>query len=153
MLNIKKQIHLFIAAACIFASCSKKESETTTVVESDEQPGSGCYAYTTEKDSAFLHIDITSDSIVTGNLEYKLFEKDRNRGEIDGKLYGDTLLAKYKFMSEGVESTREVAFVKKDGNWVEGFGPAEEKNGSMQFSDRSKLDFAKGLVFKTADCP
>ena|SRR5215217_5554157 len=153
MSNMKKRIHLLLAAACMFASCAKKDSESTTVVENDEQPSSECYAYTTEKDSAFLHIDITSDSIVTGNLEYKLFEKDRNQGKIDGRLYGDTLLADYKFMSEGVESTREVAFVKKDGNWVEGFGPAQEKNGSMQFNDRSKLDFEKGLVFKTATCP
>jgi len=150
---MKKQIHLLIVAAFIFASCAKKESETTTVVESDEQASAQCFAYITDKDSAFLHIDVTSDSIVKGDLEYKLFEKDRNRGEIDGRLYGDTLLANYKFMSEGVTSTREVAFLKKDGNWVEGFGPAEEKNGSMQFSDRSKLDFAKGLVFKNASCP
>ncbi|MCF2503051.1 hypothetical protein L0663_06675 [Dyadobacter sp. CY107] len=150
---MKKQIYLLIAAACILASCAKKESESTTVVESDAQPGSECYAYTTEKDSAFLHIEVTADSIVTGDLEYNLFEKDQNRGKIDGQIHGDTLLANYKFMSEGVESTREVAFLKKDGNWVEGFGPVGEKNGAMLFSDRSKLDFAKGLVFKTAACP
>ncbi|SKB55790.1 hypothetical protein SAMN05660293_01003 [Dyadobacter psychrophilus] len=147
------RIYLLIATSCILASCAKKESESTTVVEDDEMPRAACYAYITEKDSAFLQINITSDSMVNGDLEYKLFEKDQNRGKIDGRLHGDTLLANYKFMSEGVESTREVAFLRKDGNWVEGFGPAAEKNGSIQFSDRSKLDFAKGLVFKTAACP
>ncbi|MCF0053301.1 hypothetical protein LXM25_24740 [Dyadobacter sp. LJ53] len=150
---IKKQIQILIAAGCILASCVKKESESTKVVQSDEQPGSECYAYTTEKDSAFLHIEVKSDSMITGDLEYRLFEKDRNRGKIDGKIHGDTLFASYKFMSEGVESTREVAFLQKGGNWVEGFGPAEDKNGTMLFSDRSKLDFTKGLVFRAAACP
>ncbi|MCF2488356.1 hypothetical protein [Dyadobacter sp. CY347] len=150
---MKKQLHLIIALTCIFASCTKKESETTSTNETAAQPSSECYAYATGKDSAFLHVDVTSDSIVTGELEYTLFEKDKNQGKIEGKINGDTLLASYKFMSEGVESTREVVFLKKDGDWVEGFGPVEEKDGSVMFSDRSKLDFTKGLTFKNAGCP
>ncbi|MCF2498524.1 MULTISPECIES: hypothetical protein [Dyadobacter] len=147
-----KRIHLILALACIFEACTKKESESSSAKENTAQPVSECYAYATDKDSAFLHIEMTAENIVTGELEYSLFEKDKNRGKIEGKINGDTLLADYQFMSEGVESTREVVFLKKDGNWVEGFGPVDEKDGGMRFSDRSKLDFTNGLTFRNAKC-
>lgn len=72
-----------------------------------------CYAYMGKKDTAFMHINI-ADSIVTGNLKYAIFEKDSNDGTLQGKLKNDTLLANYTFVSEGVESVREVVFLKKE---------------------------------------
>lgn len=111
-----------------------------------------CYAYMSKKDTAFMHINI-ADSIVTGNLKYALFEKDSNDGKLNGKLKGDTLLADYKFVSEGVESVREVVFLKKGKDWLEGFGEVEEKAGSVVFKDKTKLKFQKGLLFKMTECP
>ena len=71
-----KRIHLILALACIFEACTKKESESSSAKENTAQPVSECYAYATDKDSAFLHIEMTADNIVTGELEYSLFEKD-----------------------------------------------------------------------------
>ena len=149
---MKTKILALFVTACMLASCAKKDSESSTSAKSSQEPVAECFAHTAAKDSASLRINVGSDGIVNGELDYKLFEKDQNRGKIEGKINGDTLIAQYKFMSEGIESTREVAFLKKDGNWVEGFGPVEEKDGGMTFSERSKLDFTKGLAFKKTEC-
>jgi hypothetical protein len=111
----------------------------------------GCYTYTIKKDSAFLRINIT-DNVVSGDLEYNNFEKDSNKGTIKGKMLGDTLLADYTFLSEGVTSIREIAMIRKGADFVEGFGEAEETNGKMSFINRSKLNFKKGMVFKKTNC-
>ncbi|WP_439557805.1 lipocalin family protein [Dyadobacter sp.] len=111
-----------------------------------------CFVYKSRKDSAFLHVNV-ADSIVTGELFYAFYEKDRNQGKIDGVMRGDTIYAKYTFVSEGTESTREVVFLKKGPQWIEGFGEVEDRDGSMVFKDRSKLKFRRGLAFKGIRCP
>ena len=111
-----------------------------------------CYAYQTKKDTAFMRLNIT-DGIVTGTLEYLLFEKDSNDGYLQGKVVGDTLLANYTFVSEGVESVREIVMIKTKNNWLEGFGETEEKAGSVTFKDRIKLRFRKGMLFNRIECP
>jgi hypothetical protein len=40
---------------------------------------------------------------------------------------GNTLFAEYKFLSEGTECIREVVFLKKENDFVEGYGDSEEK--------------------------
>lgn len=111
-----------------------------------------CFVYKVKKDSAFMHINV-ADSIVTGELVYAFFEKDKNQGKINGVMRGDTLLANYTFVAEGTESTREVVFLKKGTGWLEGFGSVVDENGQMVFKDRSRLNFKKGLNFKGIKCP
>jgi len=110
-----------------------------------------CFAYINKKDSAFMHLNV-ADSIVTGDLVYMFFEKDKNQGKIIGKMKGDTLVAKYHFISEGVLSTRDAVFLKKNSTWTEGFGETEEKSGSAAFKDLTKISFKKGLLFKGVEC-
>ena len=155
---MKNTIQLFLITACLFYSCNKKtdndqqSSDSTDVAEVEIKVGDmECFAYQVKKDSAFLQFTV-ADEVVDGLLDYKWFEKDHNSGKITGKMNGDTLIANYTFMSEGVESVREVAFLKKGSDWVEGSGPVEEKQGVVSFKDRSKLSFAKGMVFKAVDC-
>jgi hypothetical protein len=110
-----------------------------------------CFAYINKKDSAFMHLNV-ADSIVTGDLVYTFFEKDKNQGKIIGKMRGDTLVAKYHFISEGVLSTRDAIFLKKNSTWTEGFGEIEEKAGSTAFKDLTRINFKKGLLFKGVEC-
>jgi hypothetical protein len=111
-----------------------------------------CFVYKMKKDSAFMHINV-ADSIVTGELVYSFFQKDKNRGKISGMMRGDTLLASYTFVAEGTESTREVAFLKKGTGWLQGFGEVVDQKDGVIFKDRSKLNFRKGLNFKGIKCP
>ena len=148
-----------LLAVIVLSACAKKteenqdtDADSTALSESvNVENDANCFAYQAKGDSAFMKMTIT-DGVVAGDLSYALAEKDKNKGTIDGKLIGDTLLVNYKFMSEGVESTREAAFLKKGNDWVEGFGPVEEKQGAMHFKDRSKLNFDNGLTFKAVDC-
>lgn len=111
-----------------------------------------CYQYATKKDTAFLHIN-TANNMVTGDLAYQLFEKDRNQGILRGKMLGDTLLADYIFSSEGHESVREIILVKKGNDLVEGFGEMIDQEGKLTFTDHRKINFQKGLTFRKINCP
>lgn len=124
----------------------------TTFTSANPKKSSTCYAYTGKGDTASLKLDIDGDEL-TGELNYKLFEKDNNKGKIAGELRGDTIVAEYIFDSEGMRSVREVVFVKKDdGKIYEGTGEVIEKNGKMMFKDRSALKFGQGIVFTKIDC-
>ena len=143
-------------SALVLENSSKEKITYQKTMEADQLVSKFetylCFAYYSKKDTAFMHINI-NNNVVTGTLEYAIFEKDANDGKIKGTVQGDTLLAQYTFNSEGVESTREVAFLKKGDDWQEGFGDVEDKQGSMVFKNRSKLNFQKGMLFKQVECP
>ncbi len=142
--------YLTIAAIGIFAACQPKENKTA---ENNVSPATkqSCYSYTNNKDSATLTL-ITSGHVITGELSYKLFEKDSNHGVIKGAMRGDTLIADYVFNSEGKESTRQVAFLKKDGKLLEGYGEVTELQGKTRFSTISKLKFGGSIEFTEVTC-
>ena len=151
---------LFLAPITI-ASCNdepKKSTEVTTIADTSKPvenkimiPASSCYSSITGKDTVFLKTEIFPN-VVTGILSYKFHEKDSNKGEIDGKLSGDTLIADYRFMSEGKQSTRQVIFLIKDSVATEGYGNMEEKNGKMVFKNVKDIAFDRGLQLKKISC-
>lgn len=110
-----------------------------------------CYAKMNNKDTVQLRISMNG-SAVTGSLVYKIYEKDSNKGQLQGTLHGDTLIADYTFQSEGSESVREVAFLIKDSSATEGYGKVQEKNGRMVFTKPSALTFGKSMVLKQVPC-
>jgi hypothetical protein len=159
-----KYISLFIPLAIFIISCNSKSRETyidTTFVQNEtvEVPVamyttakiSTCYLGIIKKDTVSLKLSIFGDS-VKGNLTYHYYEKDSNIGIISGRLASDTLFAKYKFRSEGVESEREVVFLTKNNIVKEGYGDVEEKNGVVVFKDKSKLNFSKSLALQNVEC-
>ncbi len=115
-------------------------------------PGMVCYAGAVGKDSVFLKTEIFPN-VVTGTLVYNFNEKDDSKGEIDGTMHGDTLIAEYRFGAEGKTSTREVVFLVRDSIVIEGYGPMEEKDGKMVFRNRSEIAFGNGFKLKTITCP
>ena len=142
-----------------FMECCNQPATTSTAVEKDTIksgemkamiPESACYAGTNGKDSFFLKMEVFPN-VVTGKLDYNFAEKDRNTGDIDGVLKGDTLIADYTFKSEGTSSTRQVAFLIKGENVMEGYGPMEEKENKMIFTDMTKINFS-GTPLKQVPC-
>ena len=110
-----------------------------------------CYAYIKNRDTATLKLQVAGEE-VTGDLNYKLFEKDSNKGKIAGELKGDTIIAEYTFDSEGMRSVREIVFLHKDGKLIEGFGDVEQKGVKTVFKNRATLKFDDGLIFNKTDC-
>ncbi|MEJ5992889.1 hypothetical protein WG904_00570 [Pedobacter sp. Du54] len=144
--------YFFILAAIFFMACqnnqqSQKNEESNTKIPTEQT----CYRYTKNNDTASLML-ISSGTIVTGQLNYQLFEKDSNNGVIKGEMRGDTLIADYSFDSEGMQSTRQVAFLKKDGKLLEGFGDVIEKDGKTVFKALSDLKFGNAIEFTKVNC-
>ena len=130
------------ASLALLTGCQEQTTQTTAeqpvTLASAAEPR--CYAYTTGQDTVRLTLQTTQPA-VTGELAYHYFEKDQNRGTIRGTLHGDTLRADYTFQSEGRESVREVAFLRRGAGWVEGYGDVAEQAGKMVFKQPAALRF------------
>ncbi|TCC87119.1 hypothetical protein FBD94_11815 [Pedobacter hiemivivus] len=159
---MKSTILILAAFSLIMVSCNNENKEKhdanqakITAKDTGTEPkinSNDCYAHFKNRDTATLKINIEGNNLI-GDLDYKLFEKDSNKGKIAGQIKGDTIIAEYTFISEGVKSVREVAFLKKaDGNLYEGFGEVMEKNGKMVFKNHSALKFDDSMVFTKTDC-
>lgn len=147
-------------AACTNENKIKQVKDTAEAIATDttfsatipQKSSSNCYEYIKNRDTVLLKINIDGEEL-TGNLDYKLFEKDHNTGTIAGEMKGDTIIAEYTFDSEGLRSIREVVFVKKDdGKIYEGMGEVIDKGGKMVFKDRSSLQFNPAIVFSKTNC-
>lgn len=149
-------IGAFMISACLF-SCQERTKVTGEKDKSDTTANNipvaeqTCYTFVKGKDTAELTL-ITTGIVSTGQLNYKWFEKDRNMGSIEGEMHGDTLIANYTFNSEGKQSHRQVVFLKKGNQFLEGFGDVEEKDGKVRFKDVSKVGFDNSIVFEKTTC-
>ncbi|MCY1513022.1 hypothetical protein D9M68_475030 [compost metagenome] len=150
------KVPVYIIIVC-FLACrpeSPKQEQTgnTALPPKTLTTRNECYRYIKGKDTVTLSL-LTAGTGVSGRLQYKWFEKDRSTGSLEGKMYGDTLLATYTFDAEGQRSVREVAFLKKEQQVIEGFGPVEDKNGKQRFKNFRKLDFNSTLILDKVPCP
>ena len=145
-----KKVVLFVCLITILSACN---NTTPTAQENTPDPNAKnttCYYSVQGKDSAYLKL-VSMGTSVAGILNYIPYEKDKNTGTISGELHGDTIIADYKFMSEGMESVRQVVLLKRGHTLVEGFGDVEDKNGKMVYKDISKLSFS-GMVLTEGEC-
>jgi len=153
---MRTQILVSLIFLAVMISC--KKAETTDAVFTPENEasvaeitGKGCYEFIKGKDTVTLSL-VQNSNNVNGELDYHWAEKDRNRGTISGIFIGDTLFADYTFMSEGLTSVREIAFVKKGNSLVEGFGDVVEKDRKQVFTNPKKLNFDGGILLIKTDC-
>ncbi|WP_395066383.1 hypothetical protein [Flavobacterium sp.] len=150
---MKKKILVMVVFCSLFFSCKKAETkvDNTPSTQVQEVATKECYEYVQGKDTIQANLLVQSQT-VSGDLIYKIFEKDKNSGTITGKIVGDTLIADYAFMSEGKKSIREVAFLRKNKSLIEGYGESEEKEGKMIFKDKKKLNFTANMVLNEIPC-
>lgn len=165
MLNFQKYLTMkkifnIVALSAIILSCNKK-AEETKVIKSDSvvtnevdipdslQISSFCYLAANNKDSVFVSYDDNLGTVV-GKMFYKNYQKDSSFGDIIGTADGDTLKLDYTFQSEGLMSSREIWFLKKNGELHEGIGEMDKSSGS-KYADYKKLNFEGGNILKQAD--
>lgn len=154
-----KKLLLACLALSVVASCKNKETkevdsvpqEPVTVAPPQPVPAleEGCYTYDANGNHIVLEITKMNGSVL-GNLDYALKEKDANKGTFSGVLKDSVLLGSYTFMSEGTESTREVAFLVKEGQLIEGFGALDETGTAFQ--DPMSLSFSSSMPLIKTDC-
>ncbi|AWK07428.1 hypothetical protein HYN56_13210 [Flavobacterium crocinum] len=158
---MKKVITITTLILIVLSSC-KKETTTTEPVQITPSPpkeaeivepaGDQCYAWRSNGSVIEMSFNVNSHQEVNGKLSYNIVGKDKNEGSLIGNMKGDTLIADYTFMSEGVSSIREVAFLQKDGAFIEGYGDVVEANGKFSFKDKSKLKFDAKNTLSKVDC-
>ena len=127
------------------------EPEVIDAITDEEEFSVACYRYASNKDTIILNIE-NDHSKISGTLQYHLFEKDKNTGFLDGMMVGDTLFAEYTFYSEGLESVREVAFLKKGTTFVEGYADVEVDGNKAVFKDGAPLNFNNTMALDAIDC-
>lgn len=163
--NMKKTLVLLTGIALLASACNNTnndskgvDSTSVTSVDTTLTPSvpaqvkvTQCYIYTKNRDTVKLKLN-TENEELTGDLSYNLFEKDSNKGTIAGEIKGDTIIAEYTFNSEGMQSTREIVFLKRDGKLYEGFGDVDEKSGRTVFKNRAKLKFEDAIVLSLTEC-
>jgi hypothetical protein len=141
---------LFIGSLGLLAACHEQSTQATQ--EPTAPTGPQCFAHTSATDTVRLTLQ-TIQPTVTGQLAYRYFEKDRNTGTISGTMHGDTLLADYTFQSEGTTSVRQVAFLRRDIGFIEGFGPVAERQGKTVFTQPRTLTFDAKYTLLPVACP
>lgn len=144
----------------VFACTNNENRDNTTAKDSvannnrnitSSQPVKLCYAQK-NKDTVLLNIELNGDK-VTGKLYINRFEKDLNSGTIDGEMKGDTLFADYTFNAEGMQSVREVVFLKKDSSIIEGYGPVKyDSNNKAVFTNKNSLVFDEKMKLGEVEC-
>ena len=111
-----------------------------------------CYLGIHKKDTVSMSLNIKGNQVSSGELSYKFFEKDKNEGTLIGEMKGDTLFADYIFMSEGVTSVRQVAFLKNENIYTEGYGDIEENSKKTFFKNTKELKFDGKIILSKVDC-
>ena len=154
---MKNKIILLVVVSFTFLACKKEEKQETTDEMKSEMPqeataaSTECYEFVKGKDT-ISGTFLIQDNTVTGDLKYNLFQKDKNAGTITGTIIGDTLLADYSFISEGITSVRQIVFLRKNKTLTEGFGEIEEKENKMVLKDLKKVNFTSGIVLNEIPC-
>ena len=158
--------NLILSALMILTavSCEKKTTETVdmqtttpdsiTVPESNEPVESStlqtCYMEVNGQDTLFVSLDDKLGTI-TGKMRYKNFEKDSSFGDVMGTQNGDTIKLNYTFEAEGTTSDREIYFLRKDGNLIEGIGEHKTEGNRDFYANPAQLKY-EGHTLKSVDC-
>ena len=158
---MKKLSALVIVILSVFISCKKETTLPPPQIypnppkeaEIVEPAGDQCYTSRLNGSIVALSFNVNSHQEVNGKLSYNITGKDKNEGTIIGNMKGDTLIADYTFMSEGVSSVREVVFLQKDGTLIEGYGDVVDANNKVTFKDKKKLKFDAKNTLTKSDCP
>ncbi|OLY93919.1 hypothetical protein SAMN05444008_11125 [Cnuella takakiae] len=111
----------------------------------------GCYEMTHKRDSATLQLEV-QDSVVTGRLVYRRYQRDGNTGTIKGVLRDSLILADYTFQSEGLTSVRELVLKIKDTTLVEAFGDLKNEGNKIVFSNTANLQYMEENPFVKVAC-
>lgn len=151
---MKKSIILCGAGFMLLWAC-KKEVTVKVVEKNIAEPlvSESCYQCVQGNDTILMQLIRKGDSLQSGKLSYRFFEKDQNEGIVTGVFHGDTLLGKYKFKSEGMISVREVIFLKRGKSYIEGFGPVDQDaHGQVIFQNLKAIQFNDALPLIEIPC-
>lgn len=145
---------LFTIVACKNTTKTDNQSvtkEDNLVKETSKKPiiGISCYEYNDNGNHIKMEITKVSPKVI-GNLNIAYAEKDSNYGIFVGNLKGNKLIGVYTFNAEGVESSREIAFIIKDDQLIEGYGELDEDG--TKFKDINNIKYSSKMPLTKIEC-
>jgi len=142
---MRRSIVLLTALAGCIVACKNKNTATTSVSSTAKES----YEYINDKDTVKLSYTANGNAI-TGTLKSVLSGTHKNTGTIEGIIKGDTIIVDYT-VDPGQEKTsvRQLAFLKKNGKLLEGYGPTETKNGKVVFTNTANLKFIDAVTLSS----
>ncbi|GGD36016.1 hypothetical protein [Flavobacterium orientale] len=150
-----RKIAPFVCLFVIFFSCERSIKKQAAEVVSSEATTAAltlsCYEMSDGDSQVKLKITDVSDSI-SGYLNYSLSGKDKNTGTVKGVIQGAIFYGVFDFVSEGIASSREVAFKIQEGRLIEGFGDIEVSGNQARFKNKSLLTFSESIVLQQVTC-
>ena len=151
---MKKSLFASVILMGVILSCNSNKEKDPEVADTNiaKETTIHCYQKVLGQDTMLLTLNKTGLKI-TGSLIYDFYEKDKSEGMLAGEQSGDTLIAEYVFKSEGKESKREIAFLLKEVDLVEGYGEMVEKGDLLKFKTKSGINFKDTVYYKNVPCP
>jgi hypothetical protein len=134
-----KPFFLVAGFLTIFTACQQSAKPTAeTTADSSKatailHAGPQCFTQVFKQDTAYLQFE-TDNEVVTGQLTYLRFEKDKNTGTITGTINDNIIDVEYHFMSEGNMSVRNAIFKLEDGKIYEATTDSLDKDGQPIFN-------------------
>ena len=145
-----KNLALFMFALFTLVACNsntKTENQSVTKTEKPVEPG--CYEY--HSNGNHIKMKITEiNAKVTGDLDIAYAEKDSNQGQFVGHLNGNKLIGMYTFNAEGTVSSREMAFLVKGNQIIEGYGALNDDG--TKFKDPSTIQYTSTMPLTNVEC-
>ena len=155
---MKKLALLTFALITIVACKNNTKTDNQTLIEEEKEIiettlkptlETGCYEYKGDGNNIQMEITEVGDN-VKANLNIAYAEKDVNQGKFVSTLNGDKLIGTYTFNSEGTESSREMAFLVKDDQLIEGYGDLNEDG--TKFKDVNTVKYTSTMPLTKVDC-
>lgn len=141
-------IIIFVSLSVIACKNEADTDESTSNMEKSELEIT-CYSYASTRDTINMKIEKLAEN-VSGTLDIAYTEKDKNSGTFLGKMKGDTLSALYTFNSEGMQTTREIIFLVKKEQLLEGHGPLNAEG--THFENRNSITFSTQMPLALVQC-
>lgn len=153
-----KKLVLLTFALVTVVSCknntkteNQSVTEENTVMEASQKSTleTGCYEYKSDDNNIKMKITEVNENVM-GDLHISYAEKDDNQGKFVGMLNGNKLIGTYTFNSEGIKSSREIAFLVKDNQLIEGYGDLNEEG--TKFKDVNTIKYTSTMPLTKVDC-
>jgi hypothetical protein len=153
-----------ILMGCFLGACNSNSSKEKSVQSQEEKSLrvidsatliSGCYTALLKKDTSELVLQYTKDSrSISGTLTIKNFEKDSNKGTINGRIEGGNIVAWYDFFSEGKNSVRQIVFKIQGDTLFEGYGNiiAKPESDTVKFENMEALKYLSNMPYIKGEC-
>jgi hypothetical protein len=132
-------------------NAKENTSAGDTDISTTPIPLDGCYSMIFKDDTASMRLNMV-DSLVTGDLSYRLYAKDSNEGSIKGTVRDSLIIAYYTFRSEGTMSVRQVVFKVVGTSLVEGYGDLNTNHDTVRFKNIHQLSFQNDRPFIKTPC-